>query len=571
MAEDRRSLVASLSALALSALALSALALSALLGCATDQGKPPAATIGERATLTEAYEALAAPRAPLALRNLSDNVVAWATRWSLVESATERVDVSYFIVDDDIFGLSFLGLLLDKARSGVSVRLLVDARGSLELASGTKSYLRALVATGNADVYVYNTMLSGVVRFFLERDASRLAASTHNKLLIVDGKRTIIGGRNIADEYFTDLRDHDVGWIDSDVLVEGERIAHLLTVVFDREVASAGRFGTVGERDSKRVDERRDELLMHHAAMDAWLDGRVANDVPWADLRENEQTRQDATLRLTGAAIEALPALPAPKVRARFEKLLPELVLRAGLRGATPADLSAEYEGDARVIHKSSVLDAEHNTVLQAIFDVAPSTARIVRLETPYLLLHKKGFELLAALRDLNIEVHILTNSPVSSDSPVTQALFVEHWPELMARAPNLRVFAINRAGRLLHAKRAVFDDELVMVGTYNLDPLSRAINSEVALVVRSPAYAAMVRGEFDALAQSDEVVEYKIERDADGNALRWPEGHERAGRVKVAYGPDDHCPEDVMKSVRRLRRALLLAKPLSDLDGIYW
>lgn len=546
-------------------------ALAGAVGCRS-LGKPPKATVGESRTLAEAYDSLDAPRAEVGLRNLSDNVLAWAARWTLIESAQERIDTSYFIVADDVFGLSFLGLLLDKARAGVQVRLLVDSRGSLAISSGArKDYLHALAATGNADVYVYNTLAAAALSSVLEGDLTQVLASTHNKLLIVDGERSVIGGRNIAGEYFTDLRDADVGWIDADVLVQGDRMAKLLTLVFEREVESIGRGGQVGPEDGGDVRARTDELLLHRAAMDAWVEGRVGGAAAWGELRDDEKVREDVRLQLLGAAVSSLPALPDADARARFEQRLPELLERAGHRSSVPAELTPEYAGEARVIHKFSAIHDEHNTVLQAIFDVAPSAQRVVRLETPYLLLHKQGLELLTRLRDLGVEVHVLTNSPMSSDSAATQAFFIEHWPELEARAPNLRVFAVKKAGRLMHAKRAVFDDDLVMVGTYNLDPLSRAVNSEIALVVKSPGYAAMVREEFDSLTTSNEVAEYLIERDHDGVALRWPEGHERAGRVKVKYGPDDHCPPETMARVRRLREALLFARPFTDVDGVYW
>src|SRR5690606_1770418 len=51
---------------------------------------------------------------------------AWLTRWWLLREARERVDVAYFILDGDIFGLSFLGALLAAADRGVQVRILVD-------------------------------------------------------------------------------------------------------------------------------------------------------------------------------------------------------------------------------------------------------------------------------------------------------------------------------------------------------------------------------------------------------------------------------------------------------------
>lgn len=76
------------------------------------------------------------------------------------------------------------------------------------------------------------------------------------------------------------------------------------------------------------------------------------------------------------------------------------------------------------------------------------------------------------------VAITIVTNSPVSSDNALSQAFFLEQWPELLARMPTMRLFVAGRAN--LHTKAVTFDGQIGMVGTCNLDPLSMAFNSEV-------------------------------------------------------------------------------------------
>ena len=61
---------------------------------------------------------------------LKSNTEAWAARWRLLAEARESLDVSYFILNQDVFGYSFLGHLLHKAREGVRMRILLDALGT---------------------------------------------------------------------------------------------------------------------------------------------------------------------------------------------------------------------------------------------------------------------------------------------------------------------------------------------------------------------------------------------------------------------------------------------------------
>jgi len=64
------------------------------------------------------------------VRFLPENVNSWFARWHILDNAKKSIDVTYFIVEQDIFGMSMLGMLYKKAREGVNIRLMVDARGT---------------------------------------------------------------------------------------------------------------------------------------------------------------------------------------------------------------------------------------------------------------------------------------------------------------------------------------------------------------------------------------------------------------------------------------------------------
>jgi phosphatidylserine/phosphatidylglycerophosphate/cardiolipin synthase-like enzyme len=503
---------------------LSLLCLLGGLACTSAPARPPAASLpAESQELAAAFDRLPKDGGQAGLRTLSSNVDAWAARWTLLSQARRTIDVVYFGVENDTYGLAFLGHLLHKAEQGVKVRLVIDARGSAGL---PPDYLEALVRTGNAQVRIYNNMLPALGRALLSVNPAAAIASTHDKILVVDGQRSLTGGRNIGHHYFADVSDDPAAWIDCDLLIDGEPTARALTAVFERELAAARDGGEVLGRSAFRTDE----LQRRYRAMDAWL--------------------RDA---------------PVASADAHF--VIDHSALRGHLRGQSLATATA----DVRVLNKSSMVDEEDNSIMQAIFDVAMAAEDEIFLQTPYFVLHQRGLELLTALHGRGVKVNIITNSPMSSDSAISQALFVEQWPELMAAAPNLRLFVVKTPERLMHAKRAVIDDKVVFIGTYNLDPLSRAVNSEVAAVAWSEDAARATRDEMRALIASDEVVEYRIKRGEGGRPLRFLAGHPRAGRVQVAYGPRDHTAPARMDELWVLAGALRGAEPFAGAELATW
>lgn len=144
----------------------------------------------------------------------------------------------------------------------------------------------------------------------------------------------------------------------------------------------------------------------------------------------------------------------------------------------------------------------------------------------------------------------------------MSQAFFLEQWPELLARVPHLRIF-VGSDGRNVHSKLAVFDGRASMVGTYNLDPLSMAINSELSVAVWSPSFAETLAARpRHMLAQGPPVVyEYTIQRDAQGRPQRSPEG-----KVLIAFGPRDHSSPEAWT---RLNRYWDLVEAAENLPGL--
>lgn len=444
----------------------------------------------------------AEPPHPARAELLDDNVEAWVARWRLLAAARESVDVDYFIFSQDLFGMAFLGHLLHRAEDGVRVRMLLDAQG---LRMSQQPYdldcLGVLARTPNASVRIHRALGRRLLEAAVWLDPLIATASDHDKIIVVDGRHSLLGGRNIETKYFADPRDLAEAFHDVDVLLDGEPIGKVLTGVFETTYGS-DRVAPVGDAP---LETPRCEMALRLAyeTMDAWLAGRsFPRDpghprVPWV------------------AELQRLPRLRG-----------------AGARGA-PEEIAVEAEIVDSLPRAGSAADA----VTQGLLRLFQAAKASVLVESPYLVLTEDAAATLEATGRRGVTMTLLTNSPASTDNALSQTYFMEQWPRLLATVPGLRLFAAGTR-HTLHGKVAVFDDQVVLVGSYNLDPFSMLISGEVVVAMWSPALArrAAARPRRMIAAGPPEVYEYTIARDPEGKPMRTA-----TGEVAIAFGPGDH------------------------------
>ncbi|MFW6041382.1 MAG: phospholipase D-like domain-containing protein, partial [Guyparkeria sp.] len=164
-----------------------------------DAAAPTPATSGSSA-LTDAAASLAAPHPGLSgIVLLENGSEAFATRMELAEAAAHRIDAQYYSWHDDATGRLLLHALARAAERGVRVRLLLDDNGI----PGLDDEIAALDRHPNISVRLFNPFVLRHPKWagFLF-DFFRLNRRMHNKSFIVDGAVTVVGGRNIGDEYF---------------------------------------------------------------------------------------------------------------------------------------------------------------------------------------------------------------------------------------------------------------------------------------------------------------------------------------------------------------------------------
>ncbi len=386
----------------------------------------------------------------------------------LGQHATQSIDIQYFIWSTDNVGILAAEQLLRAADRGVTVRVLVDDL----LVDAEDKTLLLLSAHPNAEIRIYNPNLSVGVGFF-ERlknvftDFRAINQRMHDKTAIFDRVAGITGGRNMADEYFD--FDHEYNFRDRDVLVLGAAVQDM--------------------RDN--FDEFWDSEF---AVPVEYIFEDELKEISVADVEQRSRELK---------AYAADPANFAPEVRqaiANMDQYFPLLVKAIVWDEVSfVSDEPGKNEGESGLAGGGE----STNQLINAVKDARSS----ILIQSPYLILPEGGIELFHSLVRQGVRVRISTNSLASTDNiqafsgyysqrddlldagvelyefkphPAIKDELIENYPRIAETNP---VFA-------LHAKSMVIDEEHVFIGTFNLDPRSANLNTEVGILVRNQELA---------------------------------------------------------------------------------
>lgn len=524
-----------------------------LVACERDSARSPP----PRQRLSVAFEELSPQAANVDVSLLDDAPRSFAARWRLLDDADRAVDTAYFIIDDDCFGLAFLGRLHEKAREGVQVRLLVDARGSKALKSllGARALLETLGTTPNAAVRVFNPPLQSLDSALTELSPLLPAARSHLKVLLSDDDAGIVGGRNIAANYFASPSELPSVAYDVDVLAKGSPVVTPLRDAFLGDF-EAQWSAPVSAHSLPRTYDRGDELRLYARAMDAWVKGALG---PLGDV-------DDPAAALEARAVRDMTPPPSPAVRERARPILADMTRYPSVYGVYDDDGRDTRQVRAQVFYDGSRADSDERHGWRHMLSLLMAAEREVHIESPYLVLTEGALRVLEALAHRGVDIHLYTNGPRSSDNDLSQALFIEAWPEVLARVATLHLY-VSDDHQLMHSKRMVIDGKVTMIGTYNLDLLSALMNSEVMLAAWDERFANENQRLMENRRSLPHVRRYEIFRDHDGRALRHPKGHAREGRVIVRFGPEHHIPPEKLEELLLLREVVTRLDHFADLE----
>ncbi len=462
------------------------LALFVLSGCATvDFDYPRVASVAidpnEDTTLKRGVdEWLATNPGPSGFYPLVSGSDALGARLRLIESAEKTIDAQYFLMKTDAAGYVFAAALLTAADRGVRVRFLLD-----DIFTSVEDEDLAIIdGHPNIELRLFNPISrSGVGTFNYLGDFKRANRRMHNKSFIVDNQVAIVGGRNIADEYFELNREGE--FRDFDIVALGP-IAAEVSDEFDafwnheRAVPAEAVIGKFSEQDVAELEAEIDLVFLEEAR-------EIYRDAVDSDLMRSFDNNE---MPLFSADAIVLTDDP--------DKLVNEI-------------------------------SQEHMVLVQAMADIVEEATTEVIVLSPYFVPGDSGVEFWSSIAAKGVKVMIITNSLAANNHTSVHSGYAKYRKDLIRAGVELyeaRANAVTDAGEggtqaeamTMHTKAMIFDRERMFAGSLNLDPRSIEINSEMGIVVTS---AEMVGGLADQLLARLGDWTYRVKLNEDGR-LRW-------------------------------------------------
>lgn len=499
-----------------SALVLAVLMLSGLL--LADRLMPPASGRPSRTLPVRAAQtALDREVAPLLVARpgrtgmilLPNGLDAFAARALSARNAGRSLDLQYYLWHDDLTGRLLGREVFDAAARGVRVRMLLDDM----TATGKDKALLALDAHPNIEVRVYNPFRNraGLWRLVeLAQRAFSVNHRMHNKAWIADGRVAVIGGRNIGEEYFSAAP--EVNFRDLDVLLMGPAVAQAGTV-FDAywNSRAAIPITAFGEHDTGEL-----QVLQARMAHDAEVERAQA----YLDrVKDSPGVRDYLTKRLRPHWSANVEVVADPPLKWKRDDPAAWLVTR--------------------------------------LSKTLASTRREALVISPYFVPGDAGTEALTDLVRRGAAVAVVTNSLAANDVFAVHSGYADYRERLLRGGVRLyeiraqqsaQASLFGSSGASLHTKAFVVDDARGFVGSFNLDPRSVALNTEMGVLFDDPGAAAALGEEYRRLAAPE--ASYWVYLDRHG-ALRWLDRAQDPPRP-LDTEPDTRWPQRAAVEVLR-------------------
>ena len=425
---------------------------------------------------------------------------AFAARVLLAAAAEKSLDVQYFIWHGDQVGYLLFEAIWQAAERGVRVRMLLDDLDT----GGLDPTIAALDAHPNIEVRLYNPLVERAARplNFLT-DFTRVNRRMHNKSFTADNEVSVVGGRNIGNEYFG--AGSGVGFADLDVIAVGPVVKDV----------------------SKEFDLYWNSPSAYPAASFVGAPGRMAA----SDL--------EATFDATRADTKSVAYLDAVRATPIIRNLLDR---QLAFEWAT---VHVVYDDPAKTLDTTSRTDV---LLFPELVRTLGRPNRTFDLVSPYFVPGADGTATLEALANTGVKVRILTNSLAASDVKSVHAGYAKRRQDLLQAGvqlfelkPTAEKESLESEGRFgagssvaLHAKTFAVDSSRIFVGSFNFDQRSALLNTEMGLVIESPRLAQQLSAFFDAEVP---MIAYEVRLTPDGRDLVWIE-HTSSGEKRYAADP---------------------------------
>ena len=404
---------------------------------------------------------------------LFEPLEALATRLSLIDKAEKRLDLQYYIWDNDKVGSLALHALIRAADRGAKIRLLIDDNN----AKSTEGIFLALAQHPNIEVKLFNPYRFRKYRALdMILDLKRINRRMHNKSFIADHQVALIGGRNMTNQYYNVSDNYQFS--DVDVMLVGtavKDISHSFDEYWSHEYAYKVQEVVNQSAHHLSYESLKRQLDEHYERV------TVQN---YLDLTSNSQ---------------AIDSLRRRDIQLDWVK--------------------AEVVKDSPDKIKSKAKKKEHLNF--QLIQQLEQPEKNVDLISAYFVPEKKGAKMLTDLAKDGVKVRVLTNSFKANDVAVVHAFYgkyrqnlLEHGVQLyeflpalnkndldkntedLAKKAKVSIKGLSRSS--LHAKLMALDEKQVFIGSFNFDPRSAYLNTEIGVLLNSPPLAQAVHTTMD-------------------------------------------------------------------------
>jgi len=407
-------------------------------------------------------------------------------RAGLSNQAERTIDVQYYIWDDDASGRILAERLLRAADRGVRVRMLLD-----HITVGNSDFsLARMDRHPNVEIRLFNPFINRGFRVLeLLFSLERLKYRMHNKAFIVDNSIAIVGGRNIGDNYFG--IDTAENFRDLDLAVVGPVV---------QDVSSS---------------------------FDKYWNSEVA--VPVSVIIKQQFTEEELQARQAKLYrwVAELTDFPYPisstsdSVMDRLEKLRGEIIW-----------------APARVLYdEPDKLQNSSEDVMDHLVELGKHKESELLVESAYVIAGPENVERVRLNREQGVRQRLLTNSLATNDVAAAHAGYAKYRRNLIRNG--LEVYELRpdaesvkkswsllagRSKASLHTKTGVIDRRIVAIGSFNIDPRSTSLNTEIVILVESSELAAQVIAFMDEGVRPENSYRVILESDTEtgGERLVW-------------------------------------------------
>lgn len=378
-------------------------------------------------------------------------------RVALARIAQKSILLQTYIYQNDAESRLLMFELWRAANRGVCVRILIDDNGL----DSDFSDIIALDSHPNIEVRIFNPYhnRNRLLRLVeMVRDFKRVTHRMHNKLFVVDNFACIVGGRNIADNYFDS--DKNVNFVDTDVVFVGalaQKATESFTSYWDYRRSICADFLIYMTSDSYLKNLQK---TIRHKIKEPPKDWQYYNQI----MEKFLESYQNGTFQIFWGHAELIADLP--------QKIDEETTERP---------------------------------ITRALIDITQHTKHKLDIAAAYFVPGKNGIAMSRELAKRGMQIRVLTNSLSSVDSVAVYAKWEKYRKQLLQNDVAIYEYPYYgkkkksgirgkiKSGSSLHSKVLVFDEKITWIGSFNLDQRSNCLNTEIVAIFDNEDFAKKV------------------------------------------------------------------------------